>query len=249
MLGTAGAAWTCGGTQRGEWPWCLWDYASAMSEPERFVTVDALPEDIDHVGEPPYAPYARIRSMIKPGDQLLDVGCGNGKLGAFFRRAGADVDGIEPADSRIDIARGRLRYVSDQWAGPAFHDEAIRSDYNLITFLDVVEHIPDPQPVLSWAADRLAPGGSICALIPNSAHWTFRAKMLRGDWDYSPGGGLFDRTHVRFFSPESAARLRPEGLEEVHRSYSGFGRSAPKPLIALRPRLFAIHTLFVWKKV
>jgi SAM-dependent methyltransferase len=217
-----------------------------MAEP--IVTLNARPEEIDEITEPAYPPYARLRQLVEPGTQVLDVGCGNGKIGAYLRSAGAVVDGIEPSDVRIDVARARLHYVSDQWAGPGFDDPNIQAEYDLITFLDVIEHIPDPQPVIQWAADRLAPGGRICALIPNSAHWSFRLKMLRGDWEYDAHGGLFDRTHVRFFNPETASRLRPEGLVEVGRSYSGFGRGSSPRLVKLRPRMFAIHTFFEWQR-
>lgn len=215
---------------------------------EELLSVQARAERKDEIREPAYAPYKELRRMVSPGTSVLDVGCGNGKVGMYLQSAGAVVDGIEPSDSRIDIARSRLRYVSDQWAGPGFDDPNLRDQYDLITFLDVLEHMPDPQPVLQWAVGRLAPGGALCALIPNSAHVTFRWKMLRGDWRYTPHGGLFDRTHLRFFSPETAALLRPAGTVEESRSFSAFGRWNNPRLISLRPRLFAIHTFFVWRR-
>jgi SAM-dependent methyltransferase len=212
------------------------------------LTVHARPEEIDELFDPVYAPYARLRELVKPNTKVLDVGCGNGKVGQYLAKHGAVVDGIEPSDSRIDIARQRLRYVSDQWAGPGLDDPRIEDDYDLITFLDVLEHIPEPQGVVDWAASRLAPGGAVCALIPNSAHWSFRAKILRGDWTYSPEGGLFDRTHLRFFDPETAAALRPTNLVEDRVMFSAFGRRPQPQMVKLRPRLLAMHMMFEWRR-
>jgi|GEM_PF-3331283 len=210
------------------------------------LTVHARPENIDELTEPVYAPYACLRDLVTDGTRVLDVGCGNGKIGAYLTKQGAIVDGIEPSDSRVDLARQRLSYVSEQWAGPAFNDPRIKQEYDLITFLDVLEHMPEPQEVLEWASQRLASGGAICALIPNSAHWSFRLKMLRGDWSYR-SSGLFDRTHLRFFDPDTAAGLRPESLRQTRVSFSAFGRRPLPQVVALRPRLLATHMLFEWR--
>ncbi len=216
-----------------------------MSEP--LVTREARPETIEIVKDPPPPPLAKLRSLTRPSATVLDVGCGNGKVGVFLQAAGAVVDGIEPAQSRLEVARTRLRYVSDGWVSAGFDDPGLRDQYDVVAFLDVLEHMPDPVETLDWAVGRLAPGGAIFAMIPNSAHWSFRWKMLRGDWTYTAHGGLFDRTHLRFFSPETAALLRPSGLVEESRLYSSFGRLSHPRLVATRPRLFAMHTSFVWR--
>lgn len=218
-----------------------------MVDAEPYVTLDARPETIDRVREPAPRPLQELRALTRPGMTVLDVGCGNGKVGAWLAEAGCQVDGIEPSPERYEVARGRLRYVSREWVAPDMDDPGLRERYELITFLDVLEHLPDPPPVLDWCVRRVAPGGAIYAMIPNSAHWSFRWKMLRGDWTYTPHGGLFDRTHLRFFNPETAARLRPEPLVEESRSFSSFGRWSHPRLVALRPRLFAMHTSFVWR--
>lgn len=207
----------------------------------------SIEERIDELVEPVYEPYARIRSLVRPGTSVLDVGCGNGKVGDYLRQAGAFVDGIEPSDSRVEVARSRLRYVSDQWAGPSFADPNIAPEYDLITFLDVLEHIADPAPVLAWAVSRLSANGRICALIPNSAHWSFRLKILRGDWSYEPFG-FFDKTHLRFFDPDTMRLLQPPGTAEVSIHFSSFGPWSHPRLVALRPRLFAAHALIQWQR-
>lgn len=215
-------------------------------EPQAAAGLSALVEDIDELVEPVYAPYATLRTLIGPGTTVLDVGCGNGKVGAYLARSGAVVDGIEPSDTRVDRAKERLRYVSEKWAGPDFDDPGIAATYDLVTFLDVLEHIVDPAPVLEWAVDRLAPGGQICALIPNSAHWSFRLKILRGDWTYAPYG-LFDQTHLRFYDPKTMEALQPRRTTCVGWDYSSFGRFSHPRLLAARPAVFATHVLARWQ--
>ena len=228
-----------------------WSESLGLSYPgvmEPDLTVHALPEAIDELVEPVYPPYARLRDMCVPGTTVLDVGCGNGKVAQYLAKQGAVVDGIEPSDSRVETARSRCRYVSEQWAGPDFDDPNIGSNYDMVTFLDVLEHMPDPQTALQWASSRLAPGGALCALIPNSAHWSFRIKMLRGDWAYKDFG-FFDRTHLRFFDPDTAALLKPPNLIQESLSYASFDRRPIRDLVNVRPRLFATHMFFVWRRV
>jgi 2-polyprenyl-3-methyl-5-hydroxy-6-metoxy-1,4-benzoquinol methylase len=217
----------------------------AAEERVRYRTdVDTL--DADH-------PWHRIRAHVPAGAIVLDVGCGSGELGSFLTHAGA-VDGIEMNDERAEAARRLLRTVVTGAAGPDV-DEGLADAYDVIIFADVLEHISLPEPVLRWAMSRLSPSGTIVSLIPNSANWKFRRKILKGDWSYHDTG-YFDRDHVRFFDVTTARALGTSlGLEEVDVEY--IPGDLPKPLrewsrgaslaTALRPNLFAGHVLADWR--
>ena len=94
---------------------------------------------------------------------------------------------------------------------------------------------------------RLSANGQICALIANSAHWSLRLKILRGDWSYEPSG-FFDRTHLRYFDPDTMHLLQPAGTTFIATHFSSFGRLSYLRLVALRPRLFAAHALIQWQR-
>lgn len=64
---------------------------------------------------------------------------------------------------------------------------------------DVLEHLADPWDVLRRHVPVLAENGVLLACIPNLEHWSFGERLLRGGWRYEDMG-LFDRTHLRWFT-------------------------------------------------
>jgi SAM-dependent methyltransferase len=212
------------------------------------MSIEALPEEADHLELPVYGPYAYAKSLLKQQDRVLDVGCGNGKVSEYLAGSGACVDGIEPTASRAAQAARKVRHLSTVYAGEP--DPGLLPEYDMITFFDVVEHIPEPSPVLNWAASRLAANGRIVASIPNSAHISFRRKMLRGDWSMADWG-LFDRTHLRFYDPRSMLALTPIGTRLIDRRYftPNHDHGYRAQLVRARPSLFALHVVMVWQKI
>ena len=101
-------------------------------------------------------------------------------------------------------------------AGPTI-DAALPRSYDVIVFADVLEHVAQPDQILAWAASKLAVDGRIIALIPNSANWKFRRKMLHGDWSYAETG-YFDRDHLGFSTFAPPARWG--GRRDCRRSRS-----------------------------
>jgi cyclopropane fatty-acyl-phospholipid synthase-like methyltransferase len=199
-------------------------------------------------------PWHRIHARISPGATVLDVGCGSGELGVLLSQTAANVDGIELNEERAAEARQRLRTVVNDEGGPSV-DADLPGPYDVVIFADVLEHIVDPAQTLSWAASKLAPDGKVLAMIPNSANWKFRRKILKGDWSYADTG-YFDRDHVRFFDVATARRLGTEvGLTETAIEY--IPERLPKPLNKWyrgasfaadhRPNLFAGHVLVEWR--
>ena len=108
-------------------------------------------------------------------------------------------------------------------------DTALPRSYDVIVFADVIEHVAQPDQILAWAASKLAVDGRIIALIPNSANWKFRRKMLHGDWSYAETG-YFDRDHLRFFDVRTARASSgwSAGLQEIAVEFAG--ERLPKPL-------------------
>lgn len=203
-------------------------------------------EQNERLEEPVYGAYRYVREILGPGLRVLDVGCGNAKVSAYLAESGAIVHGIEPAGNRASVASNRLSYLSVLDPTQA-DDPGLLDAYDVITYFDVLEHVVDPRALLHWSVKRLAPGGSIVASIPNSAHYSFRVKVGRGDWSLSDHG-LFDRTHVRFFDTRTVTELRPEGTAEVDRRYFAPGRGMPQRLVHARPNLFALHTVLRWQR-
>lgn len=189
--------------------------------------------------------FAMIRDRVTPGTTVLDVGCGTGEVGAFLASSGATVDGLEPSVERSARARHHLRKVATCSLADAISSGELRQTYDVVVALDVIEHFVDPLEALTQIQEFMTDESRLFLFIPNSAHWSFRKKMIKGDWSYHDWG-LFDRTHLRFFDPSTAEDLcRAANLKIVHRAFTTPAPSAVTQIgLRLRPRLFALHVLF-----
>lgn len=148
--------------------------------------------------------------------RVLDVGCGSGALGFEFKRRNpsARYYGIEPDPAAAAIAAGRIDVVASidiETEDFPFGD----GSFDCIIFGDVLEHLRDPWEVLRTHAERLAEGGVMLICMPNAEHWSFAERLLRGTWDYDEQG-LFDRTHLRWFTPETTRRALQDAGLVVH---------------------------------
>jgi hypothetical protein len=91
--------------------------------------------------------------------------------------------------------------------------------FDVIVAADVLEHLRDPPATLRALRPFLKPEGWFVVSLPNVAHASVRLALLEGRFDYQDLG-LLDRTHLRFFTHESIARLFDEAdlaMVEVHR--------------------------------
>jgi 2-polyprenyl-3-methyl-5-hydroxy-6-metoxy-1,4-benzoquinol methylase len=147
--------------------------------------------------------------------RVLDVGCGAGMFGASIRRRqGAEVWGLEVNVEAATQAEAQLDRVL---IGDAL--ESVRQlpdDYfDCMVFNDVLEHLVDPYAVLGEAKRALTRSGVVVASIPNVRYARVLFELLvQKDWHYQPWGVL-DRTHLRFFTRKSIARMFEEQGYEI----------------------------------
>lgn len=195
-----------------------------------------------------------VLEAVPDGARVLDVGCATGYLAAALAERGCRVVGLE-ADPRA-AAQARARGVEVVEGDVA--DAAVRArlpdDLDAIVAADVLEHLRDPWSALAALRERLATGGVAVVSVPNVAHWTARRALARGRFDYADHG-VFDRTHLRFFTRASAHELAARGgfavAEErfatsslplepyLRRRLGGTEQDPPSVLAAARRRLTA----------
>ena len=70
----------------------------------------------------------------------------------------------------------------------------------------VLEHLVNPWDCLKRHLDLLADDGLVAACIPNVQHWSVIASLLSGEWPLEDQG-IFDRTHLRWFTKSSIEKL------------------------------------------
>ena len=174
---------------------------------------------------------------------VLDVGCGTGALGAAYKRLNpnARVLGIEANAAAARVAARRIDQVAvaDIETGVLPFD--LPQGIDCLVYGDVLEHLRDPWEVLSRHVHLLAPGGMLLACIPNVEHWSFAARLMQGHWDYAETG-LLDRTHLRWFTRQTAERALIEaGLVIVDRLSRVFDADLATGFVAaIKPALAAL---------
>lgn len=143
---------------------------------------------------------------------VLDVGCGRGDLGGTYRLLNptARLLGIEPDPDLAAIARTRLHEVVVADPALDFLPLDVPEGIDAIVYGSCLASLEQPFTLLRQHADHLTPDGMMLICVPNIEHWSFAARLLRGDWNYEPAG-LLDQKHLRWFSLDSMRR----GLQEA----------------------------------
>lgn len=106
------------------------------------------------------------------GKTALDVGCGAGLLCEPLARLGAEVTGIDAAPELIAAAREHAAGQGLAIEYRACGVEELDGQYDLVTAMEVIEHVASPAAFLRSLADRLAPGGLLILSTPNRTGWS-----------------------------------------------------------------------------
>lgn len=176
---------------------------------------------------------------------VLDVGCASGFLRAFLPESNFHIIGIERDPDLLAQARNNYNevYAADLNA-PL--DLEIPTP-NAIVLADVLEHLPDPEIVLTNLLRRYAkPGTPILISLPNVAHLYVRLSLLLGQFNYSDRG-ILDRTHLRFFTLRTAQQLMENcDLRLQSTQVTPVPLPLVHPLFGEKRLLFPIHALSAW---
>ena len=173
------------------------------------------------------------RMVPSSAKTILDVGCGKGKLGALLKQQAGDrkVYGIEYLPS---VAREAERLMDGVLVGD-LHTIAItfpNEFFDCMIFADILEHLIDPVAVLLKLKPYLKVNGVIVCSIPNVRHYTAILKVIKG-WEYDDYG-LFDQTHLRFFTLETMKQLLAD---------AGFALEHSEPKIVASKKLLLLNKL------
>ena len=160
---------------------------------------------------------------LKPlaGRSAADVGCGAGLLAEPLARLGARVTGLDAAPENIAAARDHAagqRLEIDYRVGGT---EALAGRYDLVTSLEVIEHVADPAAFVAGLAAAVAEGGLLILSTPARTTWS---KLLLVD--LAEGIGQIPKgTHdwSKFVAPdELRAMVIDAGLEVIDVTGLGF---------------------------
>lgn len=156
-------------------------------------------------------PWNIAFDMIEKNSRVLDVGCSNGALGeSLIKLKNCIVDGIEMDKGDFKKAKEVLNKTYNLSMEEFLRSASVDNDkYDVILFMDVIEHLYNPVEVLAKTKKLLNSNGMIIFSIPNMAHISTRLMLMAGEFEYG-NTGLLDNTHLHFYTKKEIERIFAE---------------------------------------
>ena len=155
------------------------------------------------------------------GKRVLDIGCGGGILADAMARKGAEVLGIDLAGKALKVAQ--LHALEAQTQGVSYREVSAENlaaeqpeSFDVVTCMEMLEHVPDPSSVVRACATLVKPGGHVFFSTINRNAKAFVFAIVGAEYilNLLPRG-----THefAKFIKPsELAAYARAAGLDLEH---------------------------------
>ncbi len=152
--------------------------------------------------------------------QVLDVGCGGGILSEAMARAGARVTGIDMGKAPLEVARLHLldSGLEVDYQHSSAEDFAARHPdrFDVVTCMEMLEHVPDPAAIVHACARLVKPGGQVFLSTLNRNPKAYLLAIVGAEYllKLLPKG---THDYRKFIKPSELARwLREAGLELRH---------------------------------
>ena len=148
------------------------------------------------------------------GKRALDVGCGAGLLAEPLARLGAQVTAVDAAPELIEVAKDHAAGQGLAIDYRATGVESVEGKFDLVTSMEVIEHVAEPQQFIDDLAARLTSGGLLILSTPNRTAWSklLTITLAEGLGQIPKGTHDFDK----FIDPEMMRGLLARaGLEVI----------------------------------
>ena len=158
---------------------------------------------------------------------ILDVGCGNGSLGAVLHQQGYNVYGIDASSQGIALANQVLpgRFFVQNISSGMLPEELQQKDFDTIISTEVIEHLYDPRAFIEFCKSVLSKSRGSKQLIlstPYHGYWKNLALAITGALD-AHFTVLWDGGHIKFWSRKTLGALLQEKEFKVT-AFRGAGR-------------------------
>jgi SAM-dependent methyltransferase len=193
----------------------LWDTTLSAVEVAQTTGIDV--EKSPYEFKPgPYSSHTLALQMLPEkgeGRYVLDVGCGPGYMSELLAARGYSVIGIEHSEAMPQAASANVKYLEADLDRGLPH---LNHTFDFVLCLDVLEHLREPVKLLREIARILSPEGRLVASLPNSGNVYFRLNVLFGRFP-AHDRGLFDRTHLHFYTWAGWVELLASGGFRIQR--------------------------------
>ena len=161
-----------------------------------------------HIINPLRLKYVDDAVSVKNKD-ILDIGCGGGVFSEALAAAGANVTGLDANESAINVARKHADLIGHpiEYSYSTAEEFADNSGqkFDVITCMELLEHVPEPDTLLSACATLLRPGGDLFVATINRNPKSYTAAILGAEYLL---GLLPKGTHdyAKFIKPSELGR-------------------------------------------
>lgn len=155
--------------------------------------------------------YTQIVSRVPRYAHVLELGCGTGAMSKLLKeQCEATIIGVDNNPLTAWQASCFCDYVfTEDLDDPHSLDALEFEKFDVITLVDVLEHLKNPLALLKRLKPLLLDEGKLLLSVPNVAHASVRLELLHGNFEYE-NSGILDTTHLKFFTAASLQALLQE---------------------------------------
>ena len=161
-----------------------------------------------------------IKSFVNlQGKKVVDIGCGGGILAESIAQSGADATGIDLSEKALKVAELHALEVGASLTYRSISAEALAAEqpekYDVVTCMEMLEHVPDPASVVQACAKLCKPGGTLFFSTLNRSPKSYLFAIIGAEYILKllPRG---THEYAKFIKPsELVAFTRNAGLEMI----------------------------------
>lgn len=129
-----------------------------------------------------------IENQIKtfPNQKIIDIGCGGGILSESMAAKGASVTGIDLAEQALSVAKSHAQEsqlaIDYQCIAAEDFAAAHAGQFDIVTCMEMLEHVPDPASIVNACATLVKPGGWVFLSTINRTHKAFLMAIIGAEY-------------------------------------------------------------------
>ncbi len=162
-------------------------------------------EKFDDPGSSHSLIWSWLQDRSLKGIKILELGVGDASLTKRLHEAGAEVTGVDIDEEAAEIARPYCEKLLISNLDD-FESVQLEGVYDMVIAADVLEHLRDPEVVLSKLKRFVKRDGWLVVSLPNVVNLYVRLNVLLGRFPYH-SKGILDRTHLHFYTLKSAESM------------------------------------------
>ena len=199
------------------------------------------------------------RLGLRPGERVLDMGCGAGRHAFEMYRRGADVVALDRDADELATVREWFAAMREAGEVPEGAEADVKEgdalalpfadgEFDRVVAAEILEHVPDDVTALRELVRVTRPGGRVALSVPRWLPEAICWKLSRAYHD-TPGGHIRIYTSEELEAKAAAAGLALEGREHVHGLHAPYWwlKCAVGVDDADHPLVRAYHRLLVWE--